>query len=195
MRALVLNFANGPSRLRRTGNVLFVLSLLLAAAVAWQCLTLVQERDTWRAKRAGLLTVQRKAAAAGGGATAGLAPAMAGELNYARGVIDRLSLPWDRLFNEMDASVDEHVVLLGVEPDAGTGKLMLTAEARSFAAMLDYEKRLSQSALLRDIHVQSHQVQVQNTQRPVRFVIGASWISGADGEPVLSDGAEIEAMH
>lgn len=100
------------------------------------------------------------------------------ELKLMAQVQGRLGLPWDALFNEIEATVDEHVTLLSVEPDAEKGALHVTAEARDLGAMLAYGKRLAASARFKDALIQSHQVQVQDPQRPVRFVVAAQWLMG-----------------
>lgn len=98
------------------------------------------------------------------------------EVKLANQVIDRLALPWDQLFDEIESSVDENVILLGVEPDAEKRHVKITAEARDLKAMSAYVKRLGLSQRFRDAHLQSHQVQVANVQRPVRFIVAARWL-------------------
>jgi Tfp pilus assembly protein PilN len=151
-------------------------ALLTGGYVAWTCEETLKELSALQAKRDGFLRV-RYADRAPEKSTAA-APLRQAEINYANRVIDRLALPWDRLFNEMENTVDSQVVLLGVEPDAERGRISFTSEARDLSAMLSYERRLGGSALLRDVHVQSHQVQIQDPQRPVRFVVGATWLQG-----------------
>ena len=98
------------------------------------------------------------------------------ELKLMQRVNARLGLPWEALFDELEASVGEHVTLLSAEPDADKGVLQVTAEARDLAAMLAYGKRLAASSRFKDALIQSHQVQAQDPQRPVRFVVAAQWL-------------------
>lgn len=187
MRALSLNFAVGRRRLHRAGSVLLAISLLLAACVIWKCIDLAQQREQLRAARESWLEIQHKSKSIGGRRDV-QSPALQGELKFANRVIGRLSMPWDHLFNELEASVDEQVVLIGVEPDAEKGRLVLTAEGRNLSAMLNYEKRLADSSLFRDVIIQNHQIQLQDPQKPVRFVIGAVWLPGAAGATLSSVG-------
>lgn len=88
----------------------------------------------------------------------------------------QLHLPWSELFRELENSISNDVTLLGVEPDPARGALHLTAEARNFEEMLAFEKRLRALPIFRDMHIVNHQVQIQDSQKPVRFVLNAQWI-------------------
>ena len=91
-------------------------------------------------------------------------------------VVARLSLPWDALFRDIEASVDSNAVLLSIESNPEQGSLSLTGEARNLNAMLDYARRLGGGTLLQDVEIVSHQLLVQDTLRPVKFVIRARLI-------------------
>lgn len=179
MRALRFNFAGGRTRTQRAGNVLLCIVLLAGGYVVWACENTQQELKALQAKRDGFQRVRHADSVPKNTRSAAL-PLREAEIRYANLVIDRLGLPWDRLFNEMENTVDAQVVLLGVEPNAESGRISFTSEARDLRAMLDYERRLAGSDVLRDAHVQSHQVQLQDPQRPVRFVVGATWLQGVD---------------
>ena len=97
------------------------------------------------------------------------------ELKMARQVSDRLTVPWDNLFRELEASVGEQVTLLSIEPDREKRQLRITAEARNLPAMLDYARRLRELPSFRDAYVVSHQVRTADPQKPVRFVMSAQW--------------------
>lgn len=90
-------------------------------------------------------------------------------------VIDRLSTPWDTLFRIFESTVDEDTVLLELEPQADQNEVQVTAESRNFSTMLDFVRRLQESPSLHDVYVSSHQVQQQDPQHPVRFVVNAKW--------------------
>ena len=101
------------------------------------------------------------------------------EIAAAKRIATRLALPWDVLFQEIDGSIGEQVTLLGIEPDIEKKELRIAAEARNLAAMLEYEKRLQTSMLFKNVHVASHHVQLQDPQRPVRFILQAGWLLDA----------------
>lgn len=93
----------------------------------------------------------------------------------AMAVVGKLSTPWDALFRIFESIVDEDTVLLALDPQPVNGEIQVTAESRNFPAMLAYVKRLRESPSLRDVYVSSHEVQQQDPQHPVRFVINARW--------------------
>lgn len=172
-RPLQLDFAAQSGPLRALGIALLLAG---AAAMLWigrAYLASSEELADWDTKwRA--LQGQRGSAVP---ATGESAKRFDTEIAFANRTIGRLSLPWDRLFLEVEVSVDEHVTLLSVEPDVDKGELRIAAEARNLAAMLAYAKRLRASTLLKDAHVQSHQLQLQRAERPVRFTVQARWLA------------------
>ena len=97
------------------------------------------------------------------------------ELKRANEIVNRLALPWDELFKAVEASASDQVALLSIEPDTAKRTLAITAEAKDFAGMLDYVKRLGAEPVLADAHIVSHQIQQQDPQKPVRFTVHASW--------------------
>lgn len=48
-------------------------------------------------------------------------------------------------------------------------------EARNIAAMLNYIKRLEQRHEFGSVYLQSHQIQEQDPDKPVRFSLFAVW--------------------
>ncbi|HWW72262.1 MAG TPA: hypothetical protein VN089_20170 [Duganella sp.] len=178
MRALRFNFSGGRTQIQRAGNVLLCIVLLAGGYLLWQYAAVQQELKALQVKRDGFQRVRHVDSGHEKTPSPAL-PLREAEIGYANRVIERLALPWDRLFNEMENTVDAQVVLLGVEPNAESGRITFTSEARDLRAMLDYERRLIVSEVLRDAHVQSHQVQMQDPQRPVRFVVEATWLDGA----------------
>lgn len=112
------------------------------------------------------------------------------EVKAANGVIRRLSLPWEDLFTAIEGSIDDDVTLISIEPQSEAGQVTITAEARSAQSMTDYGQRLASSARFGDVRIQSHQVQAQDPQKPVRFTLLARWLvpgratRGTPGGPV-----------
>ena len=179
-KPLQLEFAPNASA-RHAGGLLLLAGVLLACWLAYE----YRERtSTLAGLEYRLRALQGRSSAAPVVRSAANLAQEQGELKLMRQVNARLSLPWEALFNEIEATVDEHVTLLSVEPDAEKGVLQVTAEARDLGAMLAYGKRLAASARFKDAQIQSHQVQVQDPQRPVRFVLAAQWLMA----PVASGG-------
>jgi hypothetical protein len=80
------------------------------------------------------------------------------EAAFARGVITKISLPWNDLFKALDATRAEEVQLLGVEPDAEARTLRISAEARDIPAMLTYVARLESNSYFRNVGLLQHEV-------------------------------------
>lgn len=97
------------------------------------------------------------------------------EIRHANEVLRQLSLPWQNLFQAVESSASREVTLLGMEPDAEKRIVRISCEARNIAAMLRYIKRLEQRREFGSIYLQSHQIQDQDPEKPVRFSLFATW--------------------
>lgn len=180
MRPLRLDFRRPP----RNGGSAPVLVLLLGMAVAvfvagrYMELTAAvagRERDVGQLQRQlGHVASARHARAdqeADGRATAA-------DIKQAAVVSERLSLPWDGLLRGIERAAtqrDQDVALLAIRPDAHRRVVKITGEARDFPAMVAYVNLLAQDASMDDVYIESHQIQQQDTQRPVRFELAAHW--------------------
>lgn len=97
------------------------------------------------------------------------------QLQRAGRVIEQLSFPWDKLFKTLESSINEDVALLSVQPDLAGHVVTLNAEARNWDAMLAYIRRLEKSNFFNGVHLLSHQLQQNDEQRPVRFILNCIW--------------------
>lgn len=102
------------------------------------------------------------------------ARALREELQRARAVTEQLALPWGRLFLAVEGAAAKQVALIALQPESGQGVVRITAEARDLAQALEFVRRLSAMQQLRGVHLASHQVQNEDAQRAVRFVVLAS---------------------
>ncbi|WP_017454503.1 hypothetical protein [Herbaspirillum rubrisubalbicans] len=98
------------------------------------------------------------------------------ELKGAARLIARLSQPWDDLFVQIEAASVADATLLGIEPDRERGEIRLTAESKNMDAMMAYVRSLSTLSMLGNVYLVNHQTQIQDSLRPVRFVVAAKWI-------------------
>jgi Tfp pilus assembly protein PilN len=98
------------------------------------------------------------------------------EIRRINEVIDQLAMPWDRLFRSVEGAATERVTLLGIEPDAKSGMVQVSAEASDAEAMFDYVRRLEQQQALSRVYLLQHQREPQNNVRPIRFLVSASWM-------------------
>lgn len=175
MRALRLSFVRHPRSLRGVGYVLLVLAIATASYLMKVYLDQFSELESWEAKWRSLQKIQYKEISGNPNQNVEWARLQV-ELKGANKIIGRLSLPWDMLFHEVEASVDELVVLLNVEPDTERHGIRITAEAKNLEAMLNYTKRLQAVDAFKYAHIANHQIQQQDAQKPVRFVVEAQWV-------------------
>lgn len=97
------------------------------------------------------------------------------EVDAARRVLQRLSLPWENLLHAIESAVDRDTALLSIAPDAERGELQLVGEARHFGAVLDFVDRLERAPALQQVHLLSHAVREDSPERPLQFTLAARW--------------------
>ena len=98
------------------------------------------------------------------------------EIRRVNEVIDQLALPWDRLFRSVEGAATSRVMLLGIDPDAKSGMVRISAEASDAEAMFDYVGRLGQQSGFSRVHLLQHQLEPRNSAWPIRFLVSASWM-------------------
>lgn len=100
---------------------------------------------------------------------------MALEIKHANEVLNQITLPWDKLFQAVEWSSGKDVALLTIEPDAEKRVVKISGEAKNIEGVLSYVKHLSEQEIFTSVYLQSHQVQEQNPEKPVRFSLVAAW--------------------
>jgi len=96
------------------------------------------------------------------------------QVKNAEAVVRELTLPWAALIQTLERAATRDVAVLQLQPDAQHRLLRLTAEARHREAMFEYLRRLGAAQDLADVHLVSHQVQLDDPRRPVQFAVQAS---------------------
>lgn len=89
-----------------------------------------------------------------------------------------LGTPWSQLLGELEAASSDtsgNVALLSIEPDHAKHRVRVTAEARTLELALAYVQRLRKTPVLRYPMLDSHEVQSDDKDHPVRFKISADW--------------------
>jgi len=97
------------------------------------------------------------------------------EVRWANEVLRQLTLPWDQLFETIEAAGDKDVALLSLAPDREKHLVRIGIEAKSAAAGLNYLKGLEARDIFASVGIQSHQIQLQDPEKPVRFNLLATW--------------------
>lgn len=173
MHALTLDFRrDGHSRW--LGPALLLMGVAAAAVLGLQYRQVATESAQLDARLHAQGPVARKkvyAPVAGGDVQR-----VALELKQARDVAQQLAMPWDELFRSVEAADAPTVALLGIESTADRQRIQISAEAKNLDGMLRYVKDLEGRSLFADVYLHSHQIQQQDPQHPVRFVLSATWL-------------------
>lgn len=93
------------------------------------------------------------------------------EVKHANEVLHQLGLPWESLFRAVESSGSKDVVLLSLEPDMEKRVMKISGEAKNIPAMLGYVTQLGEQDMFASVYLQSHQVQQQSQDKPVRFAL------------------------
>jgi Tfp pilus assembly protein PilN len=90
-------------------------------------------------------------------------------------VVRKKTVPWDGLFRDIENASDSKIGLLAVQPDAASGSVRISGEARDTAALTDYITRLAAQPSLQNVHLAEHEVKVVQGRSIVRFNLNATW--------------------
>lgn len=170
MRALTLDFLRTPRRALWAGMLLLIAGALALGQAANQEQSLAGQIELADAR----LAVLAKGSQAKPAQPAD-AEAQQQEIRRANEILQQLALPWSALFNVVETSNQKEIALLAIQPDAGKRVLRLTGEAKDFDALLAYIARLEQSPMLSQVYLSSHELRLQDAEKPVRFALVANW--------------------
>ncbi len=172
MRRVNLDYGIGPRLPGLSGLALLLAGVAVTLLLAYQYRTLTVETARWETRAA---TLEKGARHAAPVPSAVELQRTSAEINHANEVVGQLTLPWEDLFEAVEAANSDKVALLGIEPDARKHTVKITGEAKDLAAMLDYVRQLEQQPALTQVHLEHHQVQEQDPEKPVHFVVVATW--------------------
>lgn len=167
-----LDFVASPPRARWPGAALLVAGAAMAAATAvdWQR----------TAGAAAGLRLQIGASAAIRHAVSGSPPA--DQLASVAAASRELAMPWAQMLGDLESAGLESagdVALLAIAPDSKSGRIGITAEARTLPLALAYLRRLQGRPAVHDAVLIAHEIQGGVAERPVRIQISALWRRGA----------------
>ena len=173
MRRMHLDFVSGRLPAGVSGWLLLLFGLLgTVAVVAWERLNLhplnAADEERLRSLQA---TIEARRAAVPRMDDAQLVA----EWTRAIAVADELNLPWETLFATLEAQKERPVAILSLDPDAGKRELVLTGEAKNFEEMLAYYRLLQQQGIFSGLALHTHQVNLQDREKPIRFRVTAKW--------------------
>lgn len=171
MHALTLDFRHNDRPFGWINSLLLLTGLALlslTAYYAWQMSERTSELESFVASRS------KPAAKSSASRNSGEQQEMEREMGVARNVVTQLNLPWEPMFKVLE-DAPQKVALLSVEPDARKRELVLTGEAKDFTEMLDYVRYLQGQPMFFGINLQTHQINQQDNDKPVRFRLTAGW--------------------
>jgi len=82
---------------------------------------------------------------------------------------------WDRLFGALETASSDQVALLGIEPDAKAGTVLITGDSLSYLAALSYVLNLSQVDGLTGVQLVRHEAKANDLRGAVGFTVSAAW--------------------
>lgn len=99
------------------------------------------------------------------------------DVQRANMVIDQLAVPWDDLFNAVEAADARGLSLLSLTPNARDRSLRLVGESQSIDELLDYVDRLAAQPTLSQVHLLGYSTPVRDGVSVVSFNLAATWRS------------------
>ncbi len=154
------------------GVVLLGLAMLVSAAVGVYYHHVVEKTADWDAKSG----LTERGSARHSSASLSRAEDVGVEIKHANEVLNKITLPWDALFQAVEWSSGKDVALLAMEPNAERHVVRISAEAKNIPALMSYLRHLEEQKIFNSVYLQSHQVQQRNPEKPVRFTLVATWI-------------------
>jgi len=174
MRPLLLDYQRRRNAVSVAGIALLLAGLAASVYGGMRYYDLSSEISVLEEKR---ITLQRKVH---GPSKSRLAPKdaqqLGAEIKLANEVVAQLTLPWDALFKDVETVQNDRVALLAIEPDAQKRVIKISGEAKDFAAMLEYIKFLQDRGSFAGVYLQSHHIQHELAEKPVRFALIATWV-------------------
>lgn len=171
MRALTLDFRRNVRPHGWINTVLLLAGMAAAGFAGWSAWQTSADLHALEATLASLSKQPQRKAPLRAGTDA---QQFERETRVLANVALELNTPWNPLFRALEAA-PQKIALLSIEPDAHKRELILTGEAKDFKEMLDYVRYLQEQAMLSGIALQTHQINQQDRDKPVRFRITAGW--------------------
>jgi hypothetical protein len=169
MKRLDLDFGRPRRAAPWVGRVLLALALAFAADVG---LSYRDARGSLEQSEARLAAAQPRHAPS--------RKVSAEEVAAARETVQRLGLPWERLFRALESAASGQVALLGIEPDAKAGTVVITGDSKDYLAALSYVLDLGQAGALTRVQLVRHGAGQNDPNGPVNFAVSAAWTEGSE---------------
>jgi hypothetical protein len=163
MQRIELDFVRRRPASRWAGRVLLAVALGVAGEMAF---TFVQVERSVKSNEAVVARAQPRKP---------VQQVSPEDVALARDTVNRLGLPWTKLFAALEGAANEQVALLAIEPDTKTGTVTISGDSKDYLAALTYVLNLSRADTLSRVQLVRHEVKQNDPQRPVWFSISAAW--------------------
>lgn len=174
MSKLHLDYQRSIKPFPWAGLLLLVLALLALIATGMYYRNLSAQVTLWESKADRIEHAAQRQLPAGQSSEPMTADLVL-EVKHANEILRQLGMPWDNLFQTLESVGSKDVTLLVLEPDMEKRLVKISAEAKNMAAMLHYIRQLENRDVLGTVYLQSHHVQLQDPEKPVRFELLAVW--------------------
>jgi Tfp pilus assembly protein PilN len=174
MRRLELDFHRRAAQARWLRVVLLAAGIILAGAAIIRFQALSKEATVWESKLEDLSQLaRRKTVSLGVSARDSKAPPE--EIKRANVVLEQMTVPWGMLFSELEATTDEDLSLLAIQPDVASRQVRITGVATNLAAVTRFVTHLEAQPHLVGAYLVEHALSAGSPRRPVSFSVVASW--------------------
>jgi Tfp pilus assembly protein PilN len=174
MRRLELDFHRRAALARWLRVGLLTLGIIVAGASILHFRALSKEASVWESKLEDLSQLARRKTVSLGGATRD-SKAAPEEIKRANVVLDQMTVPWGVLFSELEATSDNDLAFLAIQPDAASRQVRITGVATNLAAVTRFVTRLEAQPHLVGVYLVEHSLSAASPRRPVTFSVVASW--------------------
>ncbi|MES2099750.1 MAG: PilN domain-containing protein [Pseudomonadota bacterium] len=97
------------------------------------------------------------------------------DLRRANAIIDQLTVPWDALFDAVEAADARGLGVLSLTPNAREHTVRLAGESRSMNELLAYLERLAAQPALGQAHLLGYSTAQRDGVELVSFSLAATW--------------------
>jgi hypothetical protein len=164
LKKLEINFVGRGTRSPWAGRVLLAVALAIALDVGMSYKDL---RSSLALNEAKLARTQPRSTPA--------RKASPEEVLVVRETVERIGMPWEKLFGALESAANDQVALLGIEPDPKAGTVVISGDSKDYLAALSYVLNLSQAEALTRVQLVRHEVKGNDPRGPVSFAVSAAW--------------------
>lgn len=102
-------------------------------------------------------------------------PQVLADLKRANAIIDQLTVPWDELFDAIEAADARGLGVLSLTPNARDRTVRLAGESRSMNELLAYVDRVAAQPALSQVHLLGYNTVQRDGVSAVSFTLAATW--------------------